>query len=329
MVKIERLIKKLPLHLKIKMRKEEIINSKMMHILTGLLYEEYLDMHETRDELLSVIDFKKLKKLHPRVEDLFNYVEKRFLRMDINKEKGDILRGYIIAPELLHHEKFTSDETPFEDIETIMNREGSIYNFFRTYHKDCATIVGEHGISPGHYLKTVEIAEKILGLGIENIISMYIPNVIDPGARLKSSVAAAALLNNQHLLDKNGIKINYKDSLKDLASYKRRLKFYDGNIYCKRQTITSLTFTAPINVFSKSEIASAEFSLQRVEECHLITDERYITKKNKIKKEYLFSNGVVGVLKISKCDLDKGYAVMSREFLIKPSELDIQPRYTP
>jgi hypothetical protein len=99
--------------------------------------------------------------------------------------------------------------------------------------------------------------------------------------------------------------------------------FYDGNIYCKRQTITNDTFTAPITVISKNEISSAEFFLQKVDDCSWNLVKKYESKKTHVKKEYLFDKGVVGVLRINCCDKTKNVAFLAEEFLIKPTEFGI------
>ena len=307
------------------MKKEDITNSDMMRILVRILYEEYREIQNKLEDLASKIipEFKKKKTDFSYKNKILLDVAKNDLRMDVGIENPIYLRGYLIVPELLLHEKFICGIAKFENMETINNNYGDLFEFFKKFHKDGATVIGEDGISYGHQIdNTVMYAQKILkGKNIEDILAMYMTDISVIGTRLQTSISASVLLNNQEKLEREH-KVALK-TVRKLNDYKRETMFYDGNIYCKRQTITNDTFTAPINIFSKNEISCAEFFLQKVDDCSWGLVKKYESKKNRIKKEYLFDKGVVGVLRINYCDKTKNVAFVAEEYLIKPAEIGI------
>jgi hypothetical protein len=90
------------------MKKADITNSDMMRILVRILYEEYREIQKKLEDLASktIPGFKKKKTDHSYKSEILLDVAKNDLRMDIGIENPIYLRGYIIVPELLLHEKF-------------------------------------------------------------------------------------------------------------------------------------------------------------------------------------------------------------------------------
>lgn len=308
------------------MKKKDITKSEMMRILVRILYEEYMEIQKKLEDLAckTIPEFKK-KKTNPKYKkDILLDVAKNDLRLDVGIENPIYLRGYLIVPEVLLHEKFICGIAKFENMETINNNYGDLFDFFKKVHKDGATVIGEDGISYGHQIdNTVMYAQKILKeKNIEDIIVMYMTNLSVIGMRLQTSISSCVLLNNQEKLEKEH-RVALK-TVRKLNNYQRETKFYDGNIYCKRQTITNNTFTAPINVFSKNEISSADFFLEKVDDCSWNLIKKYESKKAHVKREYLFDNDVVGVLRINHYNKIKNVAFVAEEFLIKPTEFGIK-----
>lgn len=305
------------------MDKKQLLNSEMLQILARILYDEYLEVQKRIRVLSHESVQNRIQQVAPFTSGgKSGIIEsvKWFQNWDIGKE-NDQLKGFFIVPELMYYENFVHGEANFRDIKDILQSDG-LYNFFKYSPKEQATVIGEKGISCGLYLDSIPPAEKILEKNIDQIVQMYTSSLEKPGARTRSSIAAAALLNNQDLLEK---KLGITPDQKKPDNSSEESKFYDGNIYCKRETIVNYTFTGAIHTFSNSEIASADFCLQRVRDCSTGLINKY-SKKGSLDKKYLFGRGVVGVLRIHKYNETEGKAVLSNEYLIGPKDFGIERR---
>ena len=90
----------------------------MMRILVRILYEEYREIQNKLEDLASKIipEFKKKKTDFSYKNKILLDVAKNDLRMDVGIENPIYLRGYLIVPELLLHEKFICGIAKFENM---------------------------------------------------------------------------------------------------------------------------------------------------------------------------------------------------------------------
>jgi len=294
------------------MEKEDIIDNEMVQILVRILYEEYLAIQTS---------IWKVAGLESD-DDTISSIVKEFFNWSVG-EMNNRLKGFIIVPELFL--KYTQGREKFEDIGSIVKNYGSLFEFFKGgIPDDKATVISNQGIAHSLYLdKIVGHATEILGKNWEDILKIYLSDISRTGARIESSVAATVLLNNQDLLES---RVDLIQPPIMSISLEERNSFYDGRVYCKKQTITNLTYTGPIFVFDSGEIVSAEFFFQKINYLRKGLMEIYFTKRGTVRKEFLFDKEVVGVLRIHRYSEEFMKSVISERYLIKPEELGINTK---
>lgn len=307
-------------------------NNQMLSILIRVLFEEYLEsqlraltLHdETIQKKVDAIAQYSIRK--PRNDKgAYGYLD--WMKDPIGDgESKSYYRGYIIVPEILLQEGLLRGKAKEVRINEILEEPGGIYSFFRDVPRDGVTVIRTNEILYGPVLLSIEPAEKILG-AIDQILNMYIPDLINPGTRTWTSVGAAALLHHipelESVLNKNKDTINTKD-IHTLP------KFYDGNVYCKCQSSEGDPKTAPLFIFSSDETAAAAFCFQRTIDCQkAFTKNRdFFTVRGDARSAFVFhkeivaNETIIGYFRTHQYD-DGIKEVVTQESLISPKQIGL------
>jgi len=180
------------------MKKEHIVNSKLIRVIVKLLFDEY------------TIIWKKMRSM---LENCTTQVHFHALLNQYMKDQEiKTLKGLLIAPKIFSDMGYTPENLRFRSIQDIMAKPGGLETFIRDeIPKDNATLIGLEDIAFGFTLDTRSEAvsvlrekEQNLRLTIKDIILKYAYGISDirkqTGQRSRTAWTADVLRKNLETL---------------------------------------------------------------------------------------------------------------------------------